>query len=160
MQKLVSGVAAMMVAATAFYQFRDPATDQPLFAMKEEEDPEAPGQTRIVFDRDEKGQKKPIGVRAYTPGSKIYRTAANINQTANIKLGKKALTGEKLESDQIDLLSRTVYEYVNFDYKGETKASFETNREMFNDNEWVAIREQIANDQADLGKSLKNTATV
>lgn len=157
MSKLISGISAMMIAAVMFIQFRDPETDRPLFVMKEEEDPDAPGQMRLVFDLDEKGQKKPIGVRAYSPGSKIYRNATAVNATANIKLGKKGLNGQALFDNQTDLLARTVFEYVNFDYNGE-KASLETNRAMFADEAWEAVREQVSNDQADLGKSLKNTA--
>lgn len=158
MSNLISGIAAMMVAATMFYQFRDPETDQPVWVMKEQENPET-GNLELVYDLDEKGEKKPIGVKAYTPGSKIYRNAEQINATANIKRGKKALTGEVLYANQTDLLARTVIEYVNFDYKGKP-ASLETNREMFEDVEWVAIREQVANDQADLGKSSKKAASV
>lgn len=157
MSKLISGISAMMIAAVMFIQFRDPATDQLMWVMKEEEDPDAPGQIRLVYDLDEQGKKKPIGVRAYSPGSKIYRNAAAINATANIARGKKGLNGAVLFENQTDLLARTVFEYVNFDYNGE-KASLETNRAMFADEAWEAVREQVSNDQADLGKSLKNTA--
>lgn len=145
---MINALAGMLVAAVMFIQLRNPETD----ALMWQVDPET-GEYKL----DAEGNKQPIGVRAYSPGSKIYRTAESTIATANIKRGKKGLTGDVLHENQTDLLSRTVYEYVGFDYNGE-KAGLDTNRKLFEDPEYVAVREQIANAQADLGNALKKAA--
>lgn len=142
-------LARMAVAALVFIHFRDPATDQPMYVQK---DVEKDGVTQTVDDL-----AKPIGVRAYTPGSTYYRNAEATNATASFRAGKKGLTGEGMYNQQTELLAKTVKEYVNFEYD-DAGASYENNKKLFADLEFVAIREQVHADQADLGKCSKAPA--
>lgn len=144
------------IAPTIFVHFKNPATDEPLYVLKERTNPDT-DQVELVRALDEDGKEKPIGVMAYTPGSKVYRSAEQMNATENIAAGKKGLTGGKLFDQQTKLLARTVYKYVNFDVDGQG-ANYETNMKFFNDEENEAMRVQVQNDQADLGKSLKPAA--
>lgn len=135
-------------APTLFVHFKNAATGALLFAMITRTNDA--GVTEEVRAKDESGKDKPIGVTVYTPGSKVYRTAMNMNATANMKGGKKELSGEKLDQQQTDLLARTTIKVHNF----ECATGFDALRAWYDDEANVAYREQVADEQGDLGKSL------
>lgn len=144
-----NALASMLVAAFTFIHFRNPATDAPLYVMDDYTDENGQPQTRRALDND--GKEMPVGVKAYGPGSKPYRRSAERIQTASIARGKKGLTGAALRENATTLMSETVFEYVNFDYNGQA-CCVETNRAMLDDDQYVAVRDQIEAEQADLGK--------
>jgi hypothetical protein len=138
-----------------FVHLKDPATGAPLFVMRKKE--LDGGGEQMVPVLDDANKPKRIGVHVYTPGSKIYRNAKNINATANMKDGKKGLTGEKLDQQETDLLARTTFKLENMDGLVDT-CTVEALRAFYDNEEFVAYREQIAEEQADLGKSSTSTA--
>lgn len=142
-------LARLAIVPLAFIQFEDPATGQPMFLQKQNDS----GET--VDDLE-----KPVGVRAYTKGSQMYRNASADNTTEAIKAAKnggKGVTGHTVYARDTEVLAKTVVEYVNFDYNGDA-CSPEVNRKFFADPEYVEVREQILDDQADTGKCLKASA--
>lgn len=144
---MIKALAAMAVAATLFIQFRDPATDALMFETDENGE----------FKLDGDGNKLPLGVRVYTPGSKQYRAAEAKIATEGIKRGRKGLTGDTILDNQTRLLALTTTEYVGFDVDGQP-ASYETNYKLYDDPEYVAVREQVATAQGDLGNATLNTS--
>ena len=145
-------------AATLFVHFKNAATGALLYVMKEKTVGEGENaRTELVRKTDEDGKEMPIGATVYTPGSKSYRTASNMNATANFKGGKKEMTGEKFDQQQVDLLARTTIKFHHVDdgKGGNVNANnFEAARAWYDADENVAYREQVAEEQADLGKSL------
>lgn len=146
---------------TLFVHLKDPTTGSFLFVMREKEI--EGGGVQLVPATDENGKPKRIGVWVYTPGSKVYRTAENMNATANMRDGKKGLTGEKLDQQLTDKLARTTFKLENMDgivngYSGTEKEKFDALSAFYDDEQFVAYREQIADEQADLGKSSTSTA--
>lgn len=137
-----------VVVALAFIHFRDPATDAPMFKTDDNGE----------FVKDADGNKLPIGVKVYGPGSTQYRNAQAAIQTENIKAGKKGLTGNRIQRNETELLARTTVEYVNFDYEG-ASASYETNLKFYEDVEVAHLRDQVSEKQADYGNFLPNAAT-
>lgn len=117
---------------------------------------------RLFFERTvdtaegQKTESAPVGVTVYTPGSKTYRTAANLNATENIKAGKKELNGAKLDEQQVNLLARTTISAQGIPELA--TLNFESLKAFYDNEENVAYREQIADEQADLGKSCKTSA--
>lgn len=134
-------------AATLFVHFKNAADGERLYKMREVD-----GQ--MVRAKDDAGKDIRMGVWVYTPGSKIYRTAQNMNITANIKAGKKELSGAKLDEQQTDLLARTTFKTEGFEIEGGVDGL----RAFYDDEQYAAYREQVAEEQADLGKSLKPAA--
>jgi hypothetical protein len=130
-------------AATLFVHFKNAATGERLFANVSRE-----------IDGATKTEQVPMGVTVYTPGSKQYRTAQNMNITANIKAGKKELSGAKLDEQQTDLLARTTISTSGFEIEGGVDGL----RAFYDNEAYAAYREQVAEEQADLGKSLKPAA--
>lgn len=145
-------LASMAVASAIFVHFEHPETKEPLYVKKDQINPD----TKQVESVDD--LSKPIGVRCYTPGSKAYRKAETDNMTAMVA-AKGKTNGEQIFRTQTDLLAKTVYEYVNFDYNGKG-ASVENNREFFSDEQYVACREQVIAKQGDLGNASKARSTV
>jgi hypothetical protein len=137
-------------APTLFVHFKNAATGDRLYVMREKEI--EGGGVEVVRAKDDAGKDKPIGVMVYTPGSKMFRTASNMNSTENIKAGKKELSGAKLDEQQVNLLARTTFKLVNFEIEG--GCNFESLKAFYDDEANVAYREQVADEQADLGKSL------
>lgn len=133
------------IAATLFVHFKDPATNQPEYETNEAGE--------FVLDAD--GNKKPIGVRIYGPGSVQFRNAQAAIATGNIKLGKKGLKGEILFANETEILARTTAEFVNFTYSGQG-ANLENNRKFYDDVELVHYREQVSEAQGDLGNFTKS----
>lgn len=129
-------------APTIFVHFKNPETGERVYSTRTTEIDGAP-----------KTEKVRVGVWVYTPGSKIYRTADNMNTTANIRAGKKELTGAKLFEQQTDLLARTTFKLEGFDIDGSAAPGFESLKAFYDAEENVAIREQVQEEQADLGKS-------
>lgn len=161
-------LACMIVAAFTFIQFRNPETDALLFVTETVRNAET-GQDEQVFKLDANGQKMPIGVKVYGPGSKQYRREFSKIQTANIQRGKKGLTGETLRQNETDLLSKTTFEWVNFTYEPlaaggaavETlSCSPENNAKLYDDGRYIAVREQVAAEQGDLGNFAKASSTI
>jgi len=138
----------MAVAASIFVHFEHPDTKEPLYVQIEQPNAET-GQSELVNDLS-----RPIGVMACTPGSKTYRKAEADMMTAMIANKGRPLTGEQVFDRDTARLAATVFEYVNFDYNGKP-CSMETNKELFEDVEYVAVREQILAKQADLGNASK-----
>ena len=136
-------------AMTLFVHFKNEATGEKLYVMEMQD---VEGVPTAVQKLDGEGKAMPIGVMVYTPGSKVYRTAANMNATDNIKAGRKELSGDKIDQQQVNLLARTTIRPVNFDLDGGN--NFDAWREFYDNGENVAYREQVAEAQADLGKSL------
>jgi len=128
-------------AATLFVHFKNAATGERLFATR-----------TANVDGVEKTEQVPMGVYVYTPGSKVYRTASNLNATENIKAGKKELSGAKLDEQQVNLLARTTFKLSGFELEGGT--TFESLKAFYDNEAYAAYREQVADEQADLGKSL------
>lgn len=128
---------------TLFVHFKNAATGERLYKMREVD-----GQQ--VRAKDDAGKEIRMGVWVYTPGSKVYRTAENMNITANIKAGKKELSGAKLDEQQTDKLARTTFKTEGFEVEG----GVEGLRAFYDDEANVVYREQVAEEQADLGKSL------
>lgn len=124
------------VAAIAFVQFRDPATDQPMTNAAGE----------------------PVGVEVYGPGSKQYRAAQSAIATANIKRGRKGLTGETLRENETELLARTTAKFVGFDYDGQA-ASVDVCRKFYDDVELAHLREQVVEKQGDFGNFIPTAST-
>lgn len=127
------------VVPTLFIQFRDPATDALMFKDGDNE--------------------KPVGVDVYGPGSTQYRNAQAAIATANIKRGKKGLTGTTIQDNETELLARTTRRFVNFEYVVADKdgndttlpESLETYKKFYDDVELAHLREQVVEKQGDLG---------
>lgn len=134
-------------APTLFVHFKNAATGERLYSTRT-----IPGDG----DNESKVEQVRIGVHVYTPGSKIYRNAQNMNITANIKAGKKELSGAKLDEQQTDLLARTTFKIEGFELDG--GVTVDTLRAFYDNEIYAAYREQVAEEQADLGKSLKPAA--
>lgn len=128
-------------APTLFVHFKNAATGERLFAVR-----------TAQTESGEKTEQVPMGVHVYTPGSKIYRTASNMNATENIKAGKKELSGAKLDEQQVNLLARTTFKTSGFELEG--GCTFEALKAFYDNEAYAAYREQVADEQADLGKSL------
>jgi hypothetical protein len=134
-------------APTLFVHFKNAATGERLYSQRTVETEGGSKQVDVA-----------IGVHVYTPGSKIYRNAQNMNITANIKAGKKELSGAKLDEQQTDLLARTTFKIEGFELEG--GVTVDTLRAFYDNEAYAAYREQVAEEQADLGKSLKPAAKV
>lgn len=130
------------ILPTLFVHLKDPASGERLFATR-----------KVEVEGVEKNEPVRVGVWVYTPGSKIFRTASNMNATENIKAGKKELSGAKLDEQQVALLARTTFKLEGFEIEGSTTPSVEALKKWYDNEENVAYREQIADEQADLGKS-------
>lgn len=129
-----------VTAPTLFVHFKRADNGEKLYVTRNKED----GSTEQVR----------VGVWVYTPGSKVYRTAANMNTTSNIKAGKKELSGAKLDEQQVELLARTTFKLEGFEIDGSVTPGFEALKAFYDDERFAAYREQVADEQADLGKSL------
>lgn len=133
----MSFLSRMAVAALVFVHFRHPGTGEKMYA------PDAAGKNDL---------DKPIGIVMATPGSTEYRAAEAAINTENLRLGFKNLTGERMHQNQTDLLAKTAREFKNFDYNGKG-CSEEAARQLFDDPEYVAVREQCIAGQGDLGNA-------
>lgn len=148
-------IAKTAALQTLFIQFRNPATDAKLYApVMEGDEPKRDEHGNVVFD-----MSKPVGVRVYTPGSLQYRNAESAITTENIKRGKKALTGDTLQGNAVELLANTTIEFINMNYHGES-SGVETFRKFYGDVGMVAYREQVQEKQGDVGNAYASTATV
>lgn len=127
-------------APTLFVHLKNVATGERLF-----------GTRTVTVDGVEKTEQVRIGVHVYTPGSKVFRTAMNMNATENIKAGKKDLSGAKIDEQQVNLLARTTFKLEGFEVPG--GCNFESLKAWYDDEGNIAYREQVAEEQADLGKS-------
>lgn len=146
-----------VLLATAFIHFRDAATNAKLYVANEDK-PAGAVDGEDGFARDTNGEKLPVGVEVYGPGSTQYRNAQSAIATANIKRGKKGLTGDILRENETELLARTTAKFVNFDYNG-AAASYETNIKFYDDLELAHFREQVVEQQGDFGTFLPSAAT-
>ena len=132
------------IVPTKFIHFRTPDTNALMYAgVKEDGTP----------DTD-----KPIGVRAYGPGSAVYRKVQGKITTASIAAGKKGLTGESLFENQVKLLAGTVTEFINFEYEG-AGASVENTAKFYSNPALVHFKEQTEAEQQDLGGFLPTAAS-
>lgn len=129
-------------APTLFVHFKNPANGEKLYTTK-----------TVNIDGADKTEQVKVGVHVYTPGSKQYRTAMNMNATENIKAGKKELSGAKLDEQQVNLLARTTFKIEGFEIEG--GCTFEALKAFYDNEAHVSYREQVADEQADLGKSFK-----
>lgn len=132
-------------APTLFVHFKNAATGERLYSTR-----------TVEVEGATKTEQVRVGVHVYTPGSKVYRTAMNLNATENIKAGKKELSGAKLDEQQVNLLARTTFKAEGFEIEG--GCTFDGLKAFYDNEENVAYREQVADEQADLGKSLTVTA--
>lgn len=146
----------MAVVAAAFIQFKLPNGDK-LFLSNEDAALFGGTEHKDGFARDAAGNRMPVGVRAYGPGSSQYRAATSAAQTLGLQRGRNKMNGELLYTQATDTLARTVTEYVNFDYNGkrltgheELPARIALNEQLLTDLEFVGIREQIEAEQGDL----------
>lgn len=159
---------SLMIAAVtslAFVHFKNPADSSPLYVLNED----AQGQPGVTagddgFARDANGDKLPIGVRVFGPGSQVYRAAEDKIANDAIKAGRKALTGTSLRENATYKLARCTSEFVNFTYALKdggaeltvTPASDLDERvrvasAFFDDVRFVAFRDQVEKEQHDLG---------
>ncbi len=149
-------LARMAVSAAMFIHFTDVETGAKVYEQKTTEGPEG---LQEVDDLD-----KPVGVRAYGPGSTQYRNAEAAVATAQLKAGRKTLTGDKLFDNVTEVMARTVFQYVGFDYNGQTingadrDTALALNRKLLSDPVYAAVRDQISEKQGDLG-NFSNGAT-
>lgn len=142
-------LAQMAVVALMFVHFKTP--DGVKLYVPDESAPDG-------FARDANGDKLPVGVRVYGPGSREYRLAEDRVATENLRRGRNKLTGEQLRANATAIMARTTVEFVNFDYNGKTVSPAMTveDREkvceqLYNDVEYVAVRDQVETEQGDLG---------
>lgn len=163
---------ASAVVALAFIQFRSPADNSPLFVLNEDA-PSGCTDGEDGYARDAQGNKLPIGVRVYGPGSKVYRAAEDEIADASIKAGKKALTGASLRNSATFKLASCTQEFVNFAYAltegGDeltvTAATEKTERlriatAFYEDLRFVGFRDQVEREQHDLANfTQKGSAT-
>jgi hypothetical protein len=162
-----AALAAMAVAAFTFVHFKNPATGAKLFVLNANK-PTGTIDGDDGYARDQAGNLLPIGVKKWGPGSEEYRKAEARIATENMRAGAKKLTGEKLHENATTLLSRTVFEYVNFGYsltddgvEQVVTAStshderMRVNTALFNDPAYVAVREQVLEADGDLGNFAK-----
>lgn len=146
----------MAVVAAAFIHFKDLNGDKIYLGNDEAEKfGGVPGKDGHAVDAN--GDKMPVGVRAYGPGSSPYRAAQAAAQTLGLQRGRNKLNGEMLFNQDTETLSRTVTEYVNFDYYGKRLTGSEDlperikiNEQLVTDLEYVDVREQILDGQRDL----------
>lgn len=136
------------IAMTMFVHFKSPVNGEPLYIMEEKE---IQGVPTMVRAKDDEGKEMPVGVMMYTPGSKMFRTAANMNATENIRGGKKEVSGEKVDKQGVNLLARTAIKPVGFELEGGN--NYDAWFSFFDADENVVYRDQVAEEQADLGKS-------
>lgn len=146
----------MAVVAAAFIQFKLPNGDK-LFLENDEAEKFGGVQHADGFARDKDGNRMPVGVRAFGPGSSQYRAAQSAAQTLGLQRGRNKMNGDLLFTQSTDTLSRTVIEYVNFDYNGkrltgteDLPARIALNEQLLVDLEFVGVREQIEAEQGDL----------
>lgn len=151
----MNALARMAVKALMFIQFRDVSTNAPLWQT------DAEGNEL----KDADGNPMPVGVRCYGPGSKQYRDAEDAVSTSTIRDGKKGLTGQKVRENQTKIMARTITEFVGFEYEeltpnGKEPAEREAiNARLLNDPAYIAVRDQIAEKQSDLGNSSASATT-
>lgn len=162
---------AAAIVAMTFVHFKNPADNTRMFVTNENK-PTGCVDGPDGFARDLSGNKLPIGVRVYGPGSTEYRKAEDKINDENFKLGKKGLSGARMRENQTTLLSRTTAEFVNFGYSptgrddDEITVTPSTPFEqrlavcgaLYNDGEFVFARDQVTEAQGDLGNFAKNTA--
>lgn len=154
-------LAQMAVAALMFVHFKTPAGEK-LYVPNEAitDDMRARGivESKDGFARDASGAKLPVGVRVFGPGSREYRLAEDRVATENLRRGRNKLTGEQLRANATAIMARTTLEFVNFDYNGKTVSSNmsvdereKVCEQLYNDLEYVAVRDQVETEQGDLG---------
>jgi hypothetical protein len=152
---MMKSLLAVAVAATAFVQFKNPADNSLLFVTNDDAAKFGATSHEDGYARKD-GQKLPIGVKVYGPGSAEYRRAEDKTVSDAIKAGKKALTGASQRADATYKLARTTLAFVNFDYEGETvtaetdvTARVRIASAFFDDGQFVAFRDQVLQEQHD-----------
>lgn len=162
---LKKSLALALVAATCFVHFKNPADGSHLYLLNEDK-PEGATDGSDGYARDSRGEKYPIGVVIHGPGSIVHRKAEDFNANANIKAGRKHITGATLRADATRLLARCTEMFVNFEYNGQDVTEKTTMEEreriasaFYEDTEYVAFREQVLEEQVDLGNFSKREST-
>jgi hypothetical protein len=162
---------AAAIAAMTFVHFKNPADNTRMYVTNENK-PTGCSDGPDGFARDPSGNKLPIGVRVYGPGSVEYRKAEDKINDENLKLGKKGLSGARLRQNQTTLLARTTSEFVNFGYsltgrdEDEIVVTPSTPFEqrlavcgaLYDDGDYAFARDQVSEVQGDLGNFSLNTA--
>lgn len=155
----------MAVIAMSFIHFETAAGDK-LYLPNEDAAKFGGTEHPDGYARDAAGEKMPVGVKVYGPGSSQYRAAQAAATTLGLQKGRNKMTGEMVFNQSTETLSRTVVEYVNFDYNDkrlhgneDLPARIKLNESLLTDLEYVAIREQIEAKQGDLSNFTPASAT-
>lgn len=162
---MMKSLRAAAVAALVFVHFKD-ANGARMYVTNEDA-----GKFNASTHEDGyarlNGEKLAMGVKVYGPGSQEFRKAQDAINTANIKNGKKGLTGASLRQDATVLLARTTAEFVNFEYldtRVTASTDFETRVRVasafYDDLEFVGLRDQVETEQNDLGNFSQAASTV
>lgn len=159
----------MAVAALMFVHFKTPDGEKlfvPNEAITDEMRARGVTESKDGFARDSDGNKLDVGVRVFGPGSREYRLAEDRVATENLRRGRNKLTGEQLRANATTIMARTTTEFVNFDYYGKTVTPTMTvdDREkvceqLYNDVEYVGVRDQVEAEQGDLGNYSQKATT-
>lgn len=147
----MNALTSLALAATLFVHFKDPRSDEPVYhpqAATFPEGHELAGQANP--NAGEPDLERPVGVRIYGPGSKEYRAAQTAITNENIERKRKKVTAELIEKNAVELLARTTYEFVGFDYQGKG-ASPEVCRAFYLDAQFVHLKEQVQAGMGDYG---------
>jgi hypothetical protein len=147
---------SLALQPTKFVHFVNPATGELVYEPQPDVFPE--GHERAGQANPNAGEPnldKPVGVRVYGPGSKEYRHAQTTLTNEAIERKRKKVTAELIEQNAVELLARTTYEFVNFDYEGDG-ATPENNRKFYRDPEYVHFREQVQAEMGDHGGFLQS----
>ena len=158
---------AAAVAAIAFIHFKNPVDGSRMFLLNEDiNGRQGVRSGEDGYARDNDGNKLPIGVKVFGPGSAEYRKAEDAIANARIKEGKKGMTGASLREDGTRKLARCTQEFVNFEYLGVQIASntdFETRVRVasafYDDVEFAGLREQVETEQHDFANFTPTAST-
>ena len=136
-------LATLALKPTTFVHFVNPATDEPIYLALPEGHPKA----------GEPDLDKPVGVNVYGPGSKEYRAAQTAITQENIDRKRRKVTADLIQKNAVELLARTTYEFVNFQYEGKT-AGLEACRAFYLDPRFTHLKEQVQDKQGAFGDFL------
>ncbi len=141
-------LAGLALLPSIFIQFTDPRTGEPVYHVHPEGHPEA-GQPDL---------ERPVGVRAYGPGSKEHRAAQSAITNETIERKRRKVTAELIQKNAVELLARVTYEFVGFDYH-DKPSSLENNRAFYMDDQYAHLLEQVQLKMGDYGGFLPSAST-
>lgn len=120
---------------TTELQLLHPASDEPLFADKDE--------------------KQPVAIILYGTSSKQYRNAISAMQHRQLKRPKNAkVTPELLREESVNLLVACSHSAINFEYNGKPVEGEDAFRALYSDPKFSWLKEQVDGAFGDVSRFL------